>query len=230
MRLKFLIAPIVVMTATLFTTTAIAQSAYNNDPVYDCTAEETKLYIEQVTYPVFAPSNIPAPEEFKVAYIEAKEKAAADGDDDASSCVSIFSDGQLSDDWKAMLETLRSLDFSVSFTSLNGAMIEALLKSARDKAQQALMDGLAKLGADICSLLATDNVKSILLDNVNDKYGMNARNLRLKDFASEIGDDMISDADDNILMLLDESKLKRNVRNESRKEVRQIRRDLWNNI
>lgn len=206
------------------------ESQYANEPVYDCTAEETRVFIEQVTYPVFAPSNIPSPEDFKKAYIERQEKAAEMGDGDASSCASIFSDGQLADDWKAMLDTLRNVDFSVNFSSLNGAMLEALLKSARDKAKQALRDGLEKLGGDICALLATDNIKRILLDNVNDKYGMRARNLRLRDFADEITDDVISNADDNILMLLDESKLKREVRSQTRSEMRAVRRDLWNNI
>jgi hypothetical protein len=206
------------------------EGQYENEPVYDCTAEETKVYIEQVTYPIFAPSNIPAPEEFKLAYIETKEEAAAQGDGEASSCATIFSDGQLAEDWKEMLEALRSIDFDVDFTSVNGAMIKELLAKARDKAKQALADGLAKLGGDICALLATDNIKEILLDNVNDKYGMNARNLRLKDFASEISDEMISNSDDNIQMLLDERKLKREVRNETRGEIRGIRKDLWNNI
>ena len=38
----------------MFSTVAVAQE-YPNEPKFDCTAEETKMYIEQVTANVFAP-------------------------------------------------------------------------------------------------------------------------------------------------------------------------------
>ena len=60
----------------MFSTVAVAQE-YPNEPKFDCTAEETKMYIEQVTANVFAPSPVPTPEEFQKAYTEEQEARAA---------------------------------------------------------------------------------------------------------------------------------------------------------
>jgi len=204
-----------------------AATNYPNQPVYDCTAEETKVYIEQVTHSVFAPSPITTPDAFQKAYVEAAEKKAAAGDDEASTCSTIFTDGKLSDDWKDAVDTVRNMDFGTSYSSMDGAILEELLKKAKEQVTKEVMGALEALGGDICKLMSSDSIKGMLLDVVNKKYGMNAQNLRLKDFANEVTEDQLLKADDDVLLLLSEDKLTDKIGTETKTEMRKTRKDIW---
>jgi hypothetical protein len=201
-----------------------------DEPTYDCTAEETQLYIEQVSRNLFAPSPISSPTAFGVAYVDAAEAKAAAGDSEASSCASIFTDGGLEDGWKEITKAISEFDLGYDFSGLNAAALKALLEKAKEKAQEEFTKALDALGEDICNMISTDALEGMLLDAVNAKYGMNAQNLRMADFADEITDDVMASSDDDVLMLLSEDKLKREVSSESRSKMREIRKDLWNKL
>lgn len=198
---------------------------YANEPVYDCTAEETKIYIEQVTHNVFAPSPITKPEEFKKAHAEAKQKEAeATGD---STCATIFTDGTLSDGWKSAVDAITNIDFQAVFSSIDGAILEEILKKAKERAMKENQKAMDSLGGDICKLMSSDNIKKLLLDGINKKYGMNARKLRLDSFASAITEDQLLKADEDVQLLLSEDKLLNEVGSKTREEMKVIRKSLW---
>lgn len=208
----------------------LAGVAHATEPVYDCTASETKLYIEQVTHNVFAPSPVTSPEEFKKAYIEAAAAAAAAGGADSETCVTIFTDGRLEEGWKDLIDQIRNINFDLSFSGFDAAVLAKILQEAREKVTEEVTKALIALGEDICAMMSTDNLKDALLDGVNKKYGMNARNLRMKDFADGITDDALRRADKNVLMLLSEDELMDEIGDQTRGEMRTIRKDIWENF
>ena len=224
MRLKIAVLPLLVLWAF----PSESASGYPNKPFYDCTAEETKMYIEQVTHNVFAPSPITNPDEFSKAYAEAAQKKADAGGD--ATCATIFTDGTLEDGWKDIVDTLRNLDFNISFSSMDGAILDELLKKAKERITEEANSAFGKIGEDVCGLISSENLKGLLLDGINKKYGMNARNLRLKDFANEITEEQLLAADDDVLLLLSEDKLIDKIGAETKEEMRDIRKDLWNNF
>ena len=106
-------------------------------------------------------------------------------------------------------------------------MLQELLKKAKEKAVKEFNNALEKLGEDICAMMSSENIKEILLDAVNKKYGTNARHLRMNDFADELTEEALLSADKDILLLLSEDEMKSEVRSEARSEMRRIRKDLW---
>ncbi|MEG3765133.1 hypothetical protein [Alteromonas sp. 14N.309.X.WAT.G.H12] len=211
--------------------TGMANADIETDgPMYDCTAEETQVYIEQVTHNLFTPSPIASPEEFQQAYIEQADERAKSGDDDSQTCSAIFTGAELEDGWKDIIDAVREFDLGYDFSGINAAALQALLEEAKEKAQEEFMNALEALGQDICSMVSSEALEEMLLDAINEKYGMNARNLRLSDFADEITDDVMSNADDDILMLLSEEKLEREVTQEGRSKMRELREDLWKKL
>tara|TARA_Y100000310_G_scaffold157372_1_gene156733 strand:- start:2108 stop:2785 length:678 start_codon:yes stop_codon:yes gene_type:complete len=204
---------------------AASATSYANEPVYDCTAEETKIYIEQVTHNVFAPSPITKPEEFNKSYAEAaQKKAEATGD---TTCSTIFTDGTLDDGWKKAVDEVKNVDFGAVFSGMDGAILEKILEEAKKRILEENSKALGTIGDDICKLMSSDNLKGMLLDGVNKKFGMNAKKLRLQSFADAITEEQLLKADEDVLLLLSEDKLIDKVGKETRKEMREIRKDLW---
>jgi hypothetical protein len=203
---------------------------YANEPTFDCTVAETKLYIEQVTANVFAPSPIATPEEFEKAFMEAESAKAAAGDGDSASCVSILSDGKLTDEWKNIVDSVRNLDISFSFSGFDAAVLQELLDKAKEKTTEEFTNAMDALGEDLCALISTENIEGMLLDAVNKKYGLNSRSLRFEEFAGDLTEEALLGADKNILLLLSEDKLKSEISNESKQEMRALRKELWDNF
>jgi hypothetical protein len=207
---------------------AIAQdSAESREPVYDCTVDETKLYIEQVTHNVFAPSTLPTPSEFNKAYVEAAVAKAAAGDEDGSTCASIFTDGTLDVDWQEIVDAIRDLDFDINFSGIDAAMLQALLDKAKEKVREKATEALTKLGEDVCAMISTDNIKEVLLDAANKRYGTRARTLRLESFADELRDREYDNADDNVKMLLSEDEMSQEYDSRTADELKTIRKTMW---
>lgn len=213
-----------------FMASSVNAAIETEEPTYDCTAEETKIYIEQVTHNLFAPSPIASPEGFKKAYTENAQKKAENGDEDSQTCATIFTDGGLQEGWKNIVKSVREFDLGYDFSGVNGAALEQLLARAKAKAKQEFTNALDALGQDICAMLTTEALKGMLLDAINEKYGTNARNLRMEDFADEISDEVMSNADNDIKMLLSEEKLKKEVSREGRSKMRELRKDLWKKL
>lgn len=205
---------------------AVAQE----EPAYNCTAEETAVYIEQVTYSLFAPSTIPTPDEFTKAHTEAEAEKAKNGDKESSSCATIFSDGELEEDWKELVDKIKNLDIDISFTTPDGAAMKKILDKAKEKVKENLNKALEELGQDVCAMLKTDALKDMLRQKINQKYGVSARNLRMEDYASEITDKAMDDAPDNIQLLLSDDAIYNEVDSYTTEELRKQRKDLWDNF
>lgn len=197
------------------------------EPKFDCTASETKQYIEQVSYNLFAPSPLSSPKEFKDAFMQREKKAAEQGDPGAQNCVTIFTDGSLIDDWQEMLKKIRNFSVDVDFSSVDGAALKKLLDKAKAMAQQQLAAALSALGQDICALLSTDYLKELMLDAVNEKYGTNARNLRVADFAAEVKEMALDKVDDDVKLLMSEEDIDDEVNDASKDEISKQRKKLW---
>jgi hypothetical protein len=196
-------------------------------PIYDCTVDETKLYIEQVTHNVFAPSTLPTPSEFNKAYVEAAVAKAAAGDEGGSTCASIFTDGTLDVDWQEIVDAIRNMDFDINFSGIDAAMLQALLDKAKEKVREKATEALTKLGEDVCSMISTDNIKEVLLDAANKRYGTSARTLRLESFADEFRDKEYEKADNNVKMLLSEDEMSQEFDGQTDDELKTIRKKMW---
>jgi len=197
------------------------------EPEYDCTAAETKLYVEQVTRKTFAPSPIITPGEFKMAYVEQVTAKAAKGDPDSGNCAAIFSDGKLNDEWKRVIDQLRGVDFNVSFSGVDGAMLQALLDQAKKIAMQEVKGAMDQIGEDICTIMSPDNLEKLLLDEVNKRYGLKSRSMRVQDFASTVTDRSMTSADKNILLLLSDDQLDSQISGDARREMQSMKKELW---
>jgi hypothetical protein len=207
---------------------AVSQE-YPNEPTYDCTAEETKVYIEQVTANVFAPSPISTPDEFNKAHQETNAARAAAGDEDAGACAAILSGEGLKEGWQDIVKGVR--DFSLpEIPSLSGIDMSALYDRLKEKAASEFGNALDQLGGDICQLVSAESIKGMLLDAANKNLGVNARSLRVEDFANELTEDALLGADQNILLLLSENELKKEISSESLQEMRKISKELWRNF
>jgi hypothetical protein len=206
---------------------AVAEDA-TTVPTYDCTAEETAAHIRRASHGLFAPAPISSPSEFKKAHAEAETKRAEAAGEE--SCVSIFSDGRLSDEWERMVKDIREFELDISFSGVDGAKLKMLLDKAKKYAKEKAAEALQKLGEDICNLVSTDNLKEMLLDSVNERYGISAGQLRLDSFANELSEKVLLDADNDVLMLLSEQALKDEVDSEVRDELRTLRSNLWDNL
>jgi len=226
--MKVKILPLLISSA--FFTCSFSASAYPNDPKFDCSVEETKLYIEQVTANVFSESPISTPDQFSKAYLEEMEKKASMGDEEAGSCASIFSGEGLNDEWKNVVDSVRNFEMPVSYSSIDGAMLEALLEQLKNKATQAFTDALETIGGDICELISSDSIKGMLLDATNKKLGTDLRSLRVSAFADELTEDALLKADKDVLLLLSEDDLKSEIRSETKTEMHEVRTDLWKNF
>lgn len=207
---------------------AVAEGAA--EPKYDCTATETRDHLFSVAHALFAPSTIPEPEEFEKSYIQKKIEEAAEGDDESQSCVTIFTDPELDNEWQEAIKDIRNLPSQFSFTSIDAAVIEAAFNKLKDKAREAVTKTLQSLGEDICQALSTDNLKEMALDATNEKYGTSAKSMRISAFASEMRDDALDDADDNIKMLLSDKELEKRMDSESQTEIKKLRKKLWQNF
>lgn len=213
--------------ATLLLTCSTAASELSAGPKFDCTAAETKQYIEQVSYNLFAPSPLSTPTEFKDAFIEKEQKAAEMGEPGAEGCVSIFTDGKMLDDWKDAIDAVKNFDMNISFSSIDGAALKALLDKAKEMAQEQLTKAVEALGEDICALLSTDYLKGLLLDEVNKKYGMSASNLRVADFASEVKGMALDNMDSNVKQLLSPGAIDSEMNSATEDEIAKQRKALW---
>lgn len=200
------------------------------EPEYDCTADETKQYIEQVSHGLFSPSPITSPEQFKKSFMERQVAAASSGDEGAQTCVTIFGDGQLSDEWKKAIEAIRNLQVNIDLSGLNAAALKKILEEAQKKIVEQIGATLQKLGEDVCELLSTDNVKGILLDGVNQKFGLNARQLRMRDLSRSMSDEMMDNAPDNIRLLTDSDEIIDTIDSGTKQKLRKVRKDLWDNF
>jgi predicted hydrocarbon binding protein len=208
--------------------TLVSETAHSTETKYDCTAEETLVYVNQVSSGLFSPTPVTSVESFKKSYMEqAQAEAEATGND---SCVTIFSDGKLKDDWKDIVDDVRNINVDISFSSVDAAFIKSLLDRIKNEVRNGITNAFEQLGKDICNMLSTDNLKKELLDEVNKKYGLNARSLRIKDFADSMTKDAIRNADDNIKLLISEDAMAREVSAETRKRVRKIEKSLWGKI
>lgn len=199
----------------------VASAQEAESPVYECTAQEASVYIKKATYGVYAPSPVQTAKEFKKAYVEQKIE---EGD---GACVTIFTDGSLNEDWKEIVDTVRSFDINVS---LGAPDLAAIIEMAKKIVQEELTAALEALGEDVCQFLSKDNMESLALGALNDKLGINARSLEVDALAADVQDLAYDALDDDIQTLLSEKKMSREIRSESRSEFKKIRKELWDNL
>ncbi len=211
-----------VASTLLSLTTLSAMGA--EEPKFDCTVAETKMFVEQVTYNVFSPSPVTTPTEFNKAYIEAQ---AEKGD---SACLAIFTDGSLEDGWKDIVDSVREMEIDLWFSSIDAAMLEQLLDQAKQRVQDEVMAGLEQLQADVCQFMSPENLNGMLLDQINKEFGLNVKSLAAQSFADELSDEVLLAADEDIVRLLSEGELADELGGETRNEMRQIRKKLWEGL
>jgi hypothetical protein len=199
----------------------LAQEEVPDTTVYNCDVPETINFIEQSSTAFYSPSAVPTTAEMKDAYIQAKQEQGGDA------CLSILTDSTFSDEWKSLVDTVRNADFSIpSFDPELGALYEVLKRTIEEQVTGALDD----LGEDICKFMSSENLEKLALGAIARETGVRSRELTIDAFANEIGDLVYDSSDDNVQRLLSKDKMKRDVRAETRRELREIRKDLWDNL
>lgn len=144
--------------------------------------------------------------------------------------MTIFTDPELDESWKDAIDDIKNLPSEFSFISIDAAVIQAAFDRLKEKSREAVTDALESLGEDICNALSTDNLTEIALDAANEKYGTSAKTLRLSAFASEMREDALDDADDNIKMLLSDKELEKEMDSQAKDKVKELRKKLWQNF
>lgn len=196
------------------------------EPVYECTADETIAYINKTSYSLYAPSPVTTRNEFMSAYVEAKKKEEEESGEEGS-CVTIFTDGSLNEDWKDIVDTIRNIDTGAIITDPGLSTTNEVIKGI---VTEELMNALEKLGSDICQFLSRENMEKLALNELKEKSGIDARSLEIEDLAIGVSDLAYDTADDDIQTLLSKDKMEREVRSESREEFTKFRKDLWDNL
>jgi hypothetical protein len=187
---------------------------------YDCTAVETASYISQVTYNVMAPSTVTKPIEHKKAYIKSKE-ASGDGD-----CVTIFTDGSLTNGWKELVDTVRNA--SSAFPAMpDSPDLTALLEAAKIMVKEKVTQAMEDIGGDICAFMTSENLSGLVLDEVNKKYGIKSKSLEIGSFADAITAKALKDADPDVRLLISHKAIESEMDKRSTAEIRKARKDLW---
>lgn len=219
------------LTFALSLTLAPTAFSYPNQPVFDCTREETLKYINQVTYTVFAPTQMTSPKAFEEAVVVQSQEAAEQGDFGGSSCVTVFTDGKLDDVWKDTIDSLRSLDFTPNFSSINGAAMQQFLNMAREKVMEEITSAVDALGKDICEMLSSDNLEDMIKEGIHEEFGWQPHELRMDNFVADLTEEMLLNADRDIVRLIsDDEALADWMGASTRSELREARRELWENF
>lgn len=220
MKIKALVFAVSALTSS----SLLAAGDYANEPVYDCTRTETALYIKQVSYNVFAPTRMTSPNDFEKAVVVQSEESGG-------SCSTIFSDGKLDDAWKDTIESLRNIDLMPDLSSINAAAMQRFLDMAKDRIQAEIASAVDQLGQDICEMMATDNLEKLVLKGVHKKYGNAPRALRMDAFVDTLTEEALLKADRDIVkMVSDDEALADWMGDATRSELRESRRELWQNF
>jgi len=193
----------------------------SSEVVYDCTAEETAVFIRKAAFNTMAPSPITTPGEFTKAYVEKKQKEEGD----EVGCLSIFTDGSLNDQWEATVKQIRELDLGLPVTDFS---MEAAAKAVKKAIDEQVAKALEKLREDVCAFMTTDNFKSIALDAVNAKYGLSLKEATLSDFKGKMEDMALDEIDDpRLKALLSADDMEKEIKSQSRKDVKKLRKEMW---
>lgn len=134
----------------------------------------------------------------------------------------------LNDVWKDIVDVVQNFDLSFFFSGLDVVVLQELLKKVKEKVVKEFNNVLEKLGEDICVMMLLENIKEILFDVINKKFGINVWYLRMNDFVDELMEEVFFSVDKDILFLLSEDEMKSEVCSEVCFEMCRIRKDFWN--
>ncbi|MBE8233405.1 MAG: hypothetical protein HAW67_06675 [Endozoicomonadaceae bacterium] len=193
-------------------------------PTYDCSAEETSIYIEKVAVNTLSESPITLPDSFLKSFAEQK---IADGDGD---CVTIFTDGKLSREWERIVEQVKEFDFEIPITEIEFTLTEEMIKKA---IKEQIDKAIKSLTKDVCKLVSSENLKKIATDTLNEKYGMTDKMNLIADYREAILEDGLLAAagkDPKIRSMISEDELKKKLTQKSRDELRKVNKDIWKGL
>jgi hypothetical protein len=199
----------------------IAQEETLDTTIYNCDAEETISFIKKSVPAFYSPTAVPTSSEIKATYVEMQEE---NGDE---ACLAILTDGTFSQEWEALVKSIRESDFSLPTLDPDLGALYEMMKAA---VEEQVANALETLGEDICEFMSKDNLEKLALKAIQHETGVRSRELAISAFADEIGDLVYDSADDDVQMLMSKDKMKKEVSNETRSELREIRRDLWDNL
>lgn len=216
-------ASVILLTASsLFTFNVLAA----NEPIYECSNEETASFIKNSNFALSLPSNVPTNEELNNAFME---KKAEEGD---LECLAIF-DGNFSlgDEWQKLLEQLQSID--INFTSLNGAILKALEK-AYEQISEKIMEELSK---GVCERIEESQIEQIAKDiaqkKIKDQTGID-----IKDFGNSIKKLSEKELDNKLKEMYGEDrkyfynpdKISDDMKRDAERKVKEKNDDFWEKI
>lgn len=212
----------------VLSTSAMAQT----DKRYDCDAYEVKGYILQNTVNLSMPTSITKPRQFTEALIQTKQEAG----EEEGECFNIWSGfTHLSEDWKELVDKLKEIDFSFDFSIFGGFDLNALLNELGEQFDSAMESVMEELDKGICERLG-----DLGLENLGDEIGGYAVGKLSEKYRIDLTSDtwyneamrrsLNSEMRDLGNYVFDSEELREDINFETRRKVRQIEDDFWNDI
>ena len=196
----------------------------NAELSYDCSAEETAVFIEKASINTLSASPITLPDVFMKAYTQQKQEEGDEG------CVSIFTDGKLNREWERILEDIKEFDFNISVSNPSLNITKEMIKKAIKKQINKALERLTK---DICNLVSSDNLLELAKDKANEKFGLDNKMDMISDYRETLLEDGllgVAEKDPKIKAFTSADELKRDLKERSRSEIRKVRKDIWDAI
>jgi hypothetical protein len=187
--------------------------------VYDCTAEEVAMFIGKAAFNTLAPSPVTKPGQFTKSYTQQKAEEGDEG------CVTIFTDGSLTNEWKETVKMIRDFDLGLP---VNNLTMDAAAKIIKKVIEEEVAAALEEITSDVCAFLSTDNFKKMALDEVNKKYGLSMREATLDEFKGEMGDLALEEIDDpRISNLVSKDDTSSMMESTAKDDIKKLRMDMW---
>ena len=217
----------------LSTTSLSANVGY--DKKFDCDPYEVKAYITQNTVNLSMPTSITKPTEFTEALIETKQEESAQSGEEEE-CLTIWT-GEINfdEEWKELLEKLKDIDFDFDFSLFGGFDFNTILNKIGEKFDEAMDSVMEELDKGICERLGDLGISN-LADSTVDYMNLKIDEHYNIDLASDswfedgLRRELNTEMRDLGTYVFDSDELKRDIEQETRRKVREVDDDFWNDL
>lgn len=222
----------------LLSTSAMAQT----DKKYDCDAYEVKGYILQNTVNLSMPTSITKPKQFTEALIqsrtqETENKGGADGAaGEDEQCFNIWTgDVDLNEEWLELMEKLEEIDFDFDFSIFGGFDLNAVLSQIGEQFDKAMDKVMEELDKGMCERLGEIDfsgfgkaVGEYTVDKLGEKYRVDLTSSAW--YNEAIKKTLNSEMEDLGTYVFDPDELKEDINSDTKKKIRKVEDDFWNDI
>lgn len=218
----------------LLSTSAAAQT----NKKYDCDAYEVRGYILQNTVNLSMPTSITKPKQFTEALIESRMQAAENGEGsgDEEECFNVWTgDIDLSKEWAKLLKKLKEIDFDFDFSIFDGFDINKVLSKIGEEFDKAMEKVMEELDKGMCERLGGLNLEDLgkaagdyAIGKLGDKYRIDLTSDTWYNEAMK--STLNSEMEDLGTYVFDTDELKEDINSDTKRKIRKIEDDFWNDL